>query len=211
MHRLVFLGPPGSGKGTQAKRLAASLGIVHLSTGEMLRDAAARGTPLGLEAETFMRDGKLVPDGLVLRLLKERLSSPEMRNGFLLDGYPRNLAQAETLEAIAPLDRVIFFDIADSRLVERLTQRRGCPRCGALYNLATQPPSRPGLCDRDGTPLVLRSDDRPEAVRTRLRTYQRETAPLLEYYRRKSILREVDASGDIPTVAERVRAAATGR
>ncbi len=207
MNRIILLGPPGAGKGTQAKLLSQELGIPHLSTGEMLRAAAAQGTELGRRAEAFMSQGKLVPDELVLGILRARLESSDTRRGFILDGYPRNVAQAESLVEITPIDHVLYFEIPEGVLVERLSQRRNCPTCGTVYNLVTQPPKVPGRCDRDGTPLVQRSDDTEEAVRTRLRVYREVTLPLLDQYRRQGRLRTVSASGSVDEVAARVRAA----
>jgi adenylate kinase len=207
MLRVVFLGPPGAGKGTQAGGLARELGVPHLSTGDLLRAAVASGSALGKEAEGHMRAGRLVPDDLVLRLLKDRLDEPDARRGFLLDGFPRNVAQAVALGRITPVDRVLDFRIPSASLVERLTQRLHCPTCGRVYNLATRPPLRAGICDDDGTPLATRSDDREEAVRTRLKVYETETAPLSEYYRGRGLLRPIEAVGDPAEVARRVRAA----
>lgn len=205
MHRIVFLGPPGAGKGTQAAQLARSLGIPHISTGDLLRAAVAQRTPLGNEADGYMRAGKLVPDELVLRMLQERLRTPDAREGYLLDGFPRTIAQAGALTGFAPIDRVISFEIPESALVERLTERRTCPKCGAVYNLATQPPKDPTHCDNCGSTLVQRTDDLPDAVRMRLQTYHRQTAPLLDHYRRLGLLRPVDAVGAKDVVFERIR------
>lgn len=207
MRRIVFLGPPGAGKGTQAKRLATEMGIVHLSTGDMLRAAAAQATPLGLEADGYMRQGRLVPDGLVLSILRDRLAAPDAQRGFVLDGYPRNVAQAHSLAEITPVDHVLYFEIPEPVLIERLAQRRSCPTCGTVYNLATQPPRTAGRCDRDGTPLVQRPDDQEEAVRTRLAVYREVTLPLLDLYRTQGLLRTVSAGGTIEEVDARVRAA----
>ncbi len=154
-----------------------------------------------------MRAGRLVPDDLVLRILKERLARPDARTGFILDGYPRNVPQAKELEQIAPVDRVVSFDIPEGVLVERLTQRWNCPECGTVYNLATRPPKRPGVCDVEGATLVQRSDDRPDAVRTRLAVYEEQTAPLLEYYRVREALTPIDASGTPEQVARRLQLA----
>jgi adenylate kinase len=207
MHRVVFLGPPGAGKGTQAARLAKDLGVPHLSTGDLLRAAVAAQTPLGREAQGHMVAGRLVPDDLVLKILNERLAHPDARTGFILDGFPRNLAQAEKLEMITPLDIVLSFDLPANSLVERLSGRRLCPACQSVYNVATQPPKVPGRCDRDGTPLIQRPDDRPEAISTRLAVYVEQTAPLLGYYRKAGLLCPVDATGTPEEVAARVAAA----
>ena len=209
MVRLVFLGPPGAGKGTQAATLARRLGIPHLSTGDLLRGAVADRTPLGREADEHMRAGRLVPDALVLQILRERLQRDDTRRGFLLDGFPRNVAQAQALDAMAPIDRVIGFEIPEGPLLERLTQRRVCPTCGTVYNLTTRPPIRPGVCDLDGTALVQRSDDQEKAVRTRLKVYRESTAPLVEYFRRRGVLVPVDATGSPDEVQRRVASAIT--
>lgn len=204
---IVFLGPPGAGKGTQAAQLAVELGVPHLSTGDLLRAAVAARTPLGLEAEGYIASGGLVPDELVLRILQDRLREPDAQAGYLLDGFPRNLAQAEALETFAPVDTVISLEISPDRLVHRLSERRICPKCQAVYNLSTKPPKVAGRCDYDGTPLVQRPDDRAEAVTQRLKVYAEQTAPLLEYYRKLRLLRSVDANGPPEDVRTRVRRA----
>ena len=205
MHRIVFLGPPGAGKGTQAGLIAHDLGIPHLSTGDLLRAAAAAGTSLGKEADGFMRAGQLVPDSLVLRILSERIGRPDTAGGFLLDGFPRTLDQAKALEEFAALDHVISFEIPDSLLVERLTQRRHCPKCGTVYNLATAPPKERDRCDQDGTPLAHRADDAPEAVSMRLKVYHEVTSPLIQFYRDRGLLRRIDATGPPAEVGRRIR------
>ncbi len=207
MHRIAFLGPPGAGKGTQAAELAQALRIPHLSTGDLLRGAVGAGSPLGREADGYMRAGKLVPDALVLQILAERLAGADARAGFLLDGYPRNLAQAETLATLTPLDRVLSFEIPTDELVRRLSGRRTCPVCQTAYHLVSKPPKVAGRCDRDGTELIQRPDDRPEAIEVRLRVYAEQTAPLLDHYRRQGLLRAIDATGTPAEVAGRVRRA----
>ncbi|MFY9716420.1 MAG: adenylate kinase [Thermoplasmata archaeon] len=210
MPRIVFLGPPGVGKGTQATRLSREIAIPHLSTGDLLRSAVAARTPLGVAAEEHIRAGRLVPDPLVLEILRERLERPDCVAGFLLDGFPRNLSQAKELDRIASLDRVLSFDLPTEVLIGRLSGRRLCPTCQSVYHVETQPPKVAGRCDRDGTELVQRPDDRPEAVRTRLRVYAEQTSPLLDYYQEKELLRPVDARGTPEEVAERVVAAVRG-
>lgn len=195
--RLVLLGAPGSGKGTQANYLVRDLAIPHISTGDILREAAKNGTPLGLQAKTFMERGALVPDGLMLDLVRERLSQPDAARGFLLDGFPRTVAQADGLDRImadagARLDRVISLDVDPGELVRRLTARWSCPKCGAIYNLISQPPQQAGVCDACGTALEQRKDDRRETVDNRLQVYATQTAPLIEYYAERGLLLTVD-------------------
>jgi len=204
VHRIAFLGPPGAGKGTQATVLAQQLGIPHLSTGDLLRAAVAARTAIGREAQQHMDAGRLVPDELVLRVLTERISRPDAASGFLLDGYPRNLAQAEALARITPLDVVVAFDLPFPVLIERLSGRRVCPTCQTVYNIESRPPRTPGVCDRDGTALVQRPDDLPAAVRTRLEVYAEQTAPLERYYTEKGLLRTLDARGDPQDVTQRL-------
>lgn len=206
MHRLVFVGPPGAGKGTQAAILARELGIVHLSTGDVLRSAVSERTDLGIQAEGFMRAGQLVPDPLVLKIIDANLHRPSAKAGFLLDGFPRNVAQAKALANLTSLDRVIAFEIPEELLLERLTQRWSCPTCARAYNTSTQPPKVAGRCDIDGTELVQRPDDRPEAVRTRLRVYREQTEPLLAFYAAQGLLRTVVAVGNVAEVSARLRA-----
>jgi adenylate kinase len=205
VHRVVFLGPPGAGKGTQAAQIAKELGVPHLSTGDILRAAVAARTPLGQKADGYMRAGGLVPDDLVLEILHERLAQPDARVGYLLDGFPRNLAQAEALGKFSQVERVVSLEISPDLLVNRLSERRTCPKCQSVYNLSTQPPKAAGKCDRDGTALFQRPDDRPEAITTRLKVYAEQTAPLLDYYRQRHLLRAVDAAGTPAEVAERIR------
>jgi adenylate kinase len=207
MHRIVFLGPPGAGKGTQAATLARELRIVHLSTGDLLRAAVAQRTALGGEAEGYMAAGQLVPDELVVRILRERLDQPDTSAGFLLDGFPRNIPQAQLLERFVPVESVVAFDIPEALLLERLVHRRTCPKCHTVYNIVQAPPKTPGICDREGAALEQRPDDRPESVRTRLRVYHEQTAPLLAFYESRGTLRRIDAEGDPTAVAGRLRAA----
>jgi adenylate kinase len=205
--RIVLMGAPGAGKGTQAMELAKSLGVPHLSTGDLLRGAVAERTALGMRADGYMRAGQLVPDSLVLEILKERIDRPDSKHGFVLDGYPRNMEQANALDAIIPIDLVLVFTVPESELMVRMTERRICPACGRTYNLVTLPPKLHGQCDVDGTELVHRTDDRPETVATRLRTFHAATSPVFDHYRMTGRLRSIDATGTPQQVRTRLMAA----
>ena len=202
---LIFLGPPGAGKGTQAKQIAERERVPHLSTGDMLRDAVARGTALGQMAKPIMERGELVPDDIILGMVEERLSRPDSAHGFIFDGFPRTIPQAEQLDKI--LERrgfgkplVIEFRVDSEKLLRRLSGRWTCSVGGETYNIYERPPKVPGVCDRDGGKLVQRSDDRPEVVKERLASYERQTKPLVDYYRRHSVLEVVDGSASIAEV-----------
>jgi adenylate kinase len=203
--RVVFLGPPGAGKGTQALMVSERLGVPQISTGDILRDAVRRKTELGAKAKTYMDAGELVPDDVMLSLVEERLGDPDCSEGFVLDGYPRTLAQATALDKVLEagsksLDAVIMLDVPDEEVVRRLTRRRVCPQCRGLYNLDAGPPKVEGICDRCKVPLVTRSDDSDATIRTRLQVYRSETLPLVEYYRRKGILQSLVSEGGIQKV-----------
>lgn len=194
---LIFLGAPGAGKGTQAREIAKRLGIPHISTGAIFRENVQRGTPLGLLAKGLMEKGELVRDDVVNTMVRERLSQPDCAEGFLLDGYPRTVAQAEALRAIlretgqgTPV--VVNLRVSYDVLVERLSGRRTCPACQRTYNLRSQPPLRDNVCDADGVPLEQRADDREEAIRERLSAYEAQTAPLIVFYRNEGQFWEVN-------------------
>jgi adenylate kinase len=206
---VIFLGPPGAGKGTQAKLVAARFGVPHLSTGDMLRENVSRATELGLLAKPVMERGELVSDALVLRMVEERVARPDCRNGFIFDGFPRTVAQAEALDAIlrrhglgAPA--VIYFNVAEDVLMRRLTGRRTCKVCGEIYNVYDRPPKVEGRCDKDGGELVQRADDRPEVIRERLAAYERQTKTLVEHYRSQGVLHEVDGASSMEAVTASV-------
>jgi adenylate kinase len=194
------LGPPGAGKGTQAKKLHADLGIPHISTGDMLRDAAGRGTELGRLAAPLMKAGQLVPDELVVGIALERLKQPDIASGFILDGFPRTIPQGEALDtALAKmgtkLDAVVSFEVPENLVIERISGRRGCPKDGSVYHVSQSPPRRSGFCDKCGSALIQREDDRPEKVKERLAVYTAQTSPLKAYYARRGLLRSLDGIG----------------
>lgn len=206
---LVLIGPPGSGKGTQAKRLAEHLGFVHLSTGDILREAVKEGTPLGLEAKKYMEEGKLVPDELVIGIVRERLKSPDCERGVIFDGFPRTLSQAEALDRILGelgrgLGRVVEIEVSDEEVIRRLTGRRTCRNCGTMYHVVFDPPKAEGVCDKCGGPLYQREDDKEEVIRERLKVYRKDTEPLVTYYEDKGILLKVNGEGPIEEVQQRL-------
>jgi adenylate kinase len=193
---VIFLGPPGAGKGTQAKQIAQEYGVPHISTGDMFREHVSRGTPLGLRAKAIMERGELVPDDLVLSMVEERISRLDCADGFILDGFPRTLPQAqrlgEILERCKVQPLVVHFVVDKNQLIRRLTGRRTCAICGEIYNIYDHPPKVPGRCDRDGGELVQRPDDREEVIAERLAAYERQTRPLVDYYRGRGMLKDVD-------------------
>jgi adenylate kinase len=206
---LIFLGPPGAGKGTQAQRLSKRFGIPQLSTGDILRRAVAEGTALGKKAKTLMDAGQLVPDEIVNGIVDDALNKPEAQRGFLLDGFPRTVAQATALDEMLArrgrkIDYVLSLEVPVEVLVDRLSGRLTCPVDGAVYHLRTNPPKKPGVCDRDGTPLVQRPDDQPDAVRRRLAEYENKTALLKGYYKPRSVLRNIDGVGTPDEVEARI-------
>jgi adenylate kinase len=206
---VIFLGPPGSGKGTQAKVLAAKYGIPHLSTGDMLREHVAEGTPLGLKAKPIMERGELVPDSLVLKMVAARIERHDCSHGFVFDGFPRTVTQAKYLGELLkqhgfkpPI--VIHMVIGNALLLRRLTGRRTCKVGGEIYNIYDRPPKVEGICDNDGGELIQRPDDREDVIRQRLHAYEKQTAPLVNYYRRLGLLHEIDASKSVPEVEREI-------
>jgi adenylate kinase len=202
---LVLMGLPGAGKGTQAEKIVEKYNIPHISTGDMFRAAIKDGTELGLQAKSFMDQGALVPDEVTIGIVRERLAKPDCKNGFLLDGFPRTVAQAEALENMLsglerPIDYVIHVDVDQSILMERLTGRRICKECGATYHLVFNPPAKDGVCDRCGGELYQRADDNEETVQNRLEVNMKQTQPLLSFYDDKGYLRKINGQQDINIV-----------
>jgi len=215
--RVSLLGPPGSGKGTQSEVLRDRLGVCHVSSGDLLRDAVARGTELGRAAKGFMDRGELVPDDLVLGMIRERLQSPDCGEGWLLDGFPRTVAQAEALDLLLKsenrggLDHVVSLSVPREDVVIRLGGRRTCGGCGRLYHVTFQPPKKDGTCDACGAALVTRRDDEEATIRARLDVYEKQTAPLLNYYRERGLLRDIDGAASPADVSGRILTALKGR
>jgi len=214
--RFVFLGPPGAGKGTQAALASALVGVPAIATGGIFREAIARETAMGKQIAQFVTSGLLVPDKLTNAIVGERLSSPDCGKGFILDGYPRSLVQAKALddflrESQRPLDGVLYFKVEAAVVMERMGQRRICGQCGATYNLVSQPPQEAGRCDKCGASLIVRSDDRPEAISKRLDVYEETTSPLLKYYEEKGILSVLNASASVEDVSRQVAAVCGAR
>ena len=207
--RVIFLGPPGVGKGTQADFIAQKYGIPKLSTGDLLRESVANGTTLGNEAKGYMNRGELVPDAVVIGLVEEKLGSPDCQNGFLLDGFPRTVAQADQLSTYLTsrgesLDQVVYFSLSKDEIVRRISGRRSCQDCKAVYHLESVPPKNEGICDTCEKPLIQRNDDKPETIESRLAVYQEQTAPLIEYYKERNILSELDGAGLVSAVQGRL-------
>ncbi|MDQ6800692.1 MAG: adenylate kinase [Acidobacteriota bacterium] len=206
--RVIFIGPPGSGKGTQAKRLASRHAVPHISTGDMLREAIADGTELGRKAAPVISSGGLVSDELMVGIIKDRLKKADAKKGFILDGFPRTVSQAEKLENLVGNGtggvRVVQLLVPDEVIVKRIALRRSCPQCGAIYHLETAPPRNDQVCDRDGAELIARPDDNEQAVRTRLEAFHKQTLPVATFYKTKSVLRQVDGVGPVDEVFERI-------
>jgi adenylate kinase len=210
--RVVLVGPPGVGKGTQAARLRREIGVPHVSTGDILRDAVQKGTPLGRRARSYMESGKLVPDDLMGEMIAERLGQPDAAQGFVLDGFPRTEEQVRILDAVltkigARLDSVLALTAPAAEIVRRLAGRRVCPKCGSVYHIENHPPASPGVCDGCASALVQRPDDEERVIRERLRVYEAQTLPLLALYRERGLLKEVDGAGDADVVFAGLRSA----
>lgn len=207
--RVIFLGPPGVGKGTQAEFIAQKYAIPKLSTGDLLRESVAKQTALGNEAQGYMERGELVPDAVVIGLVEEKLVSPECQGGFLLDGFPRTVKQANQLSTFLEstgvgLDCVVYFALAKDEIVKRISGRRSCPQCKAVYHLESIPPKQDGVCDVCGKVLVQRNDDKPETIESRLTVYHEQTSPLIEYYKTRNLLCELDGAGLVSAVQDRL-------
>ncbi len=206
-YRIIFLGPPGAGKGTQAEKLAESLGIPKISTGDILREAVTRGTELGKKAKSYMDKGELVPDGIILGIIEEAIDGKE---SFILDGFPRNINQARALDEMLSrkgldITHVIFLDVPDDEIVKRIAYRRICLNCGAVYNLIFDPPREDEICDVCGSKLVQREDDKEEVVKNRLKVYRENTESLIRIYEDRGILRRIDGIGDREEIFRRIR------
>jgi len=210
--RAILLGPPGCGKGTQAKILIDMYGVPQIATGDILREALKKGTPLGVQAQSYMDKGQLVPDDLVIQIIEERLKQADCGSGFILDGFPRTIAQAEALDKTLTgmgltLEYVFNIDVGDEELVKRLTGRRICKSCGASYHLAFNPPREDGRCDACQGELYQRDDDKEETIRNRLKVYQAQTAPLIDFYQEQNILSSINGVGSIDQITARLKAA----
>ena len=207
---IILLGPPGAGKGTQAKKIAETFSLPHISTGDMFRETAASGTELGKKLQSFMSEGALVPDDVVIEIVKSRLLKPDCAKGFLLDGFPRTTAQSEALDKVLlessrKIDYVFSISLKDEIIIKRLSSRRVCLSCGASYNTITQPSKTEGACDKCGGKVIQRTDDNPDTIKNRLKVYKDQTSPLIAYYKKAGVLNEVDGSGTVEEVFKRIR------
>ncbi len=207
---LIFLGPPGAGKGTQAKKLVDLLGIPQISTGDILREKKREDSPLGHKVREIMSEGKLVPDEIVIEIVKERLGKPDCGKGFILDGFPRTIPQAEALEKILAemrkqLDAVVYIDVPDEELIRRISGRRVCEECGEEYHIIFKPPRVEGVCDKCGGKLIQREDDKEEVVKKRIEVYNESTAPLVDFYEKKGLLKKINGVASMENVFESIK------
>ncbi|MCU0851811.1 MAG: adenylate kinase [Thermoplasmata archaeon] len=202
--KLVIFGPPSAGKGTQAQKLSQKYGIPQVSTGDLLRKAVAEKTPLGLKVKSYLDQGRLGPDDLIVKLIQERVSKPDCKKGYLLDGFPRTIGQAKELDKMTEVDVVLNIVVDFDVLVERAVGRRSCPKCGAVYHIKFNPPANKDTCEKCGSRLVQRDDDKEETVRNRLKVYREQTAPLVEHYRKKGKIADIDGSKGIDAVFEQM-------
>ncbi len=214
-HFIVLLGPPGAGKGTQAKAISEALNIPHISSGDIFREHLSKQTELGKLADGYIKCGQLVPDDVTIRMIGDRLKQPDCQNGALLDGFPRTIAQAQALDDLlqkmnARVNSVVSLDVPAEVLIERLSGRWSCPTCGRVYHAKNNPPRQAGICDEDDTPLTQRPDDQAETVRQRIGVYQTQTEPLIDYYRQKGVLVAVDGSRSIESVKQDILTALAG-
>jgi adenylate kinase len=200
MMKLVIFGPPSAGKGTQAQRLSKKYGIPQVATGDLLREHVAKKTPIGLKVKSYLDSGRLGPDDLIVQMIADRVSKPDCMNGYLLDGFPRTMGQAKELEKMTDIDLVLNIVVDFEDLVERAIGRRICAKCAAVYHVKFNPPKKEGICDKCGSQLIQRDDDKEATVRNRLKVYQEQTAPLVEHYRKKGKLVDIDGSGGIDAV-----------
>lgn len=208
MMKLILLGAPGAGKGTQAEVICEKLGIPAVSTGNIIREAVKNGTPMGAKAKSYMEKGALVPDDVVIGIIKERLAQDDCKGGFILDGFPRTVPQAEALDTMGvAIDRVVEISVPDEAIEKRLGGRRVCGSCGSSYHMEHKPPKQEGVCDKCGGELILRKDDQPETIRDRLKVYHDQTEPLKDFYQGKGILRVVDGQAGIENTTKQVLAA----
>jgi adenylate kinase len=206
---IVLLGAPGAGKGTQARRASQRLGLPHVSSGDLFREHERMGTELGQEAQRYLSRGELVPDSVTTAMIRERLGQPDSRDGAVLDGFPRTEPQARALGGLLAdlkgrVEHAVLIRVPEDRLVERLAGRRLCQRHGHVYHVIYNPPRQPGVCDQDGSPLLQREDDQPETVRRRIRVYEEQTRPVVEFYRRQGLLREIEGDQEIDQVTEHI-------
>jgi adenylate kinase len=206
---LILLGPPGAGKGTQAKRIAEKYKLPHISTGDIFRETAGSGSDLGKKLQSYMSAGKLVPDDLVVEIVKARLDKDDCANGFLLDGFPRTVVQAQALDGVLKksgkkIDRVLLIDLTGEEVVKRLSGRRVCAKCGANYNIYFKPPKKEGVCDKCSQDLTQRADDNPETIGKRLKVYDGQTMPLIDYYKKSGVLRSVDGKQSMEEVFKNI-------